>query len=29
MRDGRVVVDGPPANALDDLDGLEVRVPSG
>ncbi|AFO57207.1 MULTISPECIES: energy-coupling factor ABC transporter ATP-binding protein [unclassified Natrinema] len=29
MRDGRVVVDGPPANALGDLDGLEVRVPSG
>ncbi|QCW02788.1 energy-coupling factor ABC transporter ATP-binding protein [Natrinema pallidum] len=28
MRDGRIVVDGPPANALGDLDGLDVRVPS-
>ncbi|ELY76102.1 energy-coupling factor ABC transporter ATP-binding protein [Natrinema pallidum] len=28
MRDGRIVVDGPPANVLGDLDGLDVRVPS-
>jgi len=27
MHDGRVAVDGPPADALDELDGLEVRVP--
>ncbi|MDS0475622.1 ABC transporter ATP-binding protein [Natrinema sp. 1APR25-10V2] len=27
MRDGRVAVDGPPADALDALGGLEVRVP--
>ncbi len=27
MRDGRVAVDGPPADALDALEGLEVRVP--
>ncbi len=27
MHDGRVAVDGPPADALDELEGLEVRVP--
>ncbi|SER80756.1 energy-coupling factor ABC transporter ATP-binding protein [Natrinema salaciae] len=27
MRDGQVAVDGPPADALDELEGLEVRVP--
>ena len=27
MHDGRVAVDGPPADALAELDGLEVRVP--
>jgi biotin transport system ATP-binding protein len=27
MHDGHVAVDGPPADALDELDGLEVRVP--
>ncbi|WP_408957663.1 energy-coupling factor ABC transporter ATP-binding protein [Natrinema sp. 74] len=27
MRNGRVAVDGPPADALEELEGLEVRVP--
>ncbi|SEW09781.1 energy-coupling factor ABC transporter ATP-binding protein [Natrinema salifodinae] len=28
VRDGRVAVDGPPARALDELEGLDVRVPN-